>query len=149
MILPSQWYPKYGKLNKEHSIQIINQFPILSLPSHHTAIEIWVRKRQNCGANFVLLPSPPPNSWPSQKTLASGGEEISFGDLTVPPTLTKIRKSKQKPKKLPLSNPATNWRKIWIRIWLKNYNFKDDRMELKIIPFKYERKINNERFIYL
>ena len=32
---------------------------------------------------------------------------------------------------------------------IKNYNLIDDRMELKIIPFKYERKINNERFIYI
>ena len=29
----------------------------------------------------------------------SGGEEISFGDLTVPPTLTEIWKAKRKPKK--------------------------------------------------
>ena len=51
-------------------------------------------------ANFALLLSPPPNSWPTQKTPVSGGEEISFGDLTVPPMLTEIRKSKREPQKI-------------------------------------------------
>ena len=32
---------------------------------------------------------------------------------------------------------------------IKNYNLRDDRIELKIIPFKYERKINNEIYIYI
>ena len=30
---------------------------------------------------------------------------------------------------------------------IKNYNLTDDRMELKIVPFRYVGKINNERFI--
>ena len=52
-------------------------------------------------------------------------------------------------KNYPISNPAINWRKIWIRIWLKNCNLIYDRMVFKIRPFKYMRKIFNERFIFI
>ena len=96
------------------------------------AIEIWVRKRQNCGVNFVLLPSPPPNSQPSQKTPASDGEEISFGDLTVPPELTEIESRNENHKKLSLIQPSDKLEENLDKNMIKNYNLIDDRMELKI-----------------
>ena len=67
----------------------------------------------------------------------SGGEEISFGDLTVPPTLTEIRN--QKPKKITLIQPSNKLEENLDKNMIKNYNLIDDRMGLKIIPFKYEK----------
>ena len=40
-----------------------------------------------------------------------GGEEISLGDLTIPPTLTKIRKQEPK-KKLPSHSQQTTGKKF-------------------------------------
>ena len=74
-----------------------------------------------------------------------GGEEISLGDLTIPPTLTEIRK--REPKKITLIQPSDQLEENLDKNMIKTYNLIDDRMELKIIPFKYEGKINNERFI--
>ena len=77
-----------------------------------------------------------------KKTLASGGEEISFGDLTIPPTLTEIQKLTREPqKKLSLIQPSNKLEEYLDKNMTKNYNLIDDKMELKIIPFKYD-KIN-------
>ena len=47
----------------------------------------------------------------------------------------------EKPKKkLTLSNPADKLEENLDKNMIKNYNWIDDRMELKIIPFKYGRK---------
>ena len=69
---------------------------------------------------------------PYQKTLSSGGEVInteSPADSTVPPTLNENFES------YPIQ-PCDKLEENLDKIMIKNYKLKDDRMELKIIPFK-------------
>ena len=76
-------------------IQIINQFPYLSqyLPIWHQQSKVWA------GRTAALQLCLQPTQKPTKKPLP-GGEEIIQGDLTIPPTLTDIQKSKgQKPYK--------------------------------------------------
>ena len=91
---------------------------------------------------FVLLPSPPPNSQPSQKIPASDGEEISLGDLTIPPELTKIESRNENHKKLSLIQPSNKLEENLDKNMTKNYKKIDDRMELKIMPFNYIKWTN-------
>ena len=64
------------------------------------------------------------------KKPASGGEEINFGDLTIPQMLTEIWKSKWEPqKKLSLIQPSDKLEENLDKNMIKNYNLIDDRME--------------------
>ena len=83
------------------------------------------------------------NSQTSQKTPASDGEEISFGDLTVPPELTEIERQKSKTtKKIIPFQPSDKLEENLDRNMIKNYKKIDDRMELKIMQFNYIKWIN-------
>ena len=67
----------------------------------------------------------------------SDGEEISLGDLTVPPELIKIENRNENHKKLSLFQPSDKLEENLDKNMIKNYKKIDDRMELKIIPFNY------------
>ena len=72
-------------------IQIINQFPTFpQIPSHH-----YNNRNMSMGDFSYHSESTTKLNYPPKKPL-SGGEEISNGDLTIPPNLTKIQKSKLK-----------------------------------------------------
>ena len=107
--------------------------PNISLPTYH------FRDRNMSKGDYIYYQTHNP-----PKNPLSGGEEISLGDLTIPPTLTEIWK--REPKKTTQPFPANNWRKIWIRIWLKKFQF--DRWQNGIKNNTIQIwKINNERFI--
>ena len=79
-------------------MQIINQFPTFPYLPIASVIEIWIRDwLQYCPRYCVCnqTHNPPKKPLP-------GGEEISLGDLAIPPTLTEIQK--QVPKKQLLSH---------------------------------------------
>ena len=115
-------------------IQIINQFPYLSqcLPIA-SAIKIWAGRT---AAPWLCLQ---PTHKPPKKTLP-GGEEIIQGDLTIPPTLTEIQKSKALQKST-LPSRQINWRKIWMRL-VEKLLWYELEWNLKIIPFRLWTKIN-------
>ena len=84
-----------------------------------------------------------------KKPQSSGREEISLGGLDhTPDTDRKFESSNMKIKKnYPYPTQRLTGGKL-DKNMIKNYILIDDRMELKIIPFKYERKINKKR-LYL
>ena len=76
---------------------------------------------------------------PFQKTLSSGGEGIntrSPADYNCTPNNDQSF----------LIQPCERLEKNLDKIMIINYKLRDDRMELKIIPFQDIEKIDNERF---
>ena len=112
-------------------IQIINQFPYLSpcLPIA-SAIESWAGELQlhGCVYNQPINHPKTPTRW--------RGNHPRW--LTIPPTLTKIWKSKgRKPYKNQPYHPwRINWRKIWMRmveklLWYElEWNFKNYTIQI-------------------
>ena len=118
--------PKVYELNNKCSIQIINQLPTIPLPIPSLP---W-SKYESISTTHTLPKIP-----------LSGGEEISLGDLTIPPnTDWKFETSKREPKKTTLSIPSNQLEENLDKIMTKNSSLINDRMESKIIPFKYVEK---------
>ena len=81
----------------------------------------------------MSLYSYPPNA----KKPSSGGEEISLGDLTIPPSLTEnLKHWSENPKNYPIQ-PSDELEENLDKIMTKNSSLINDRMESKIIPFRY------------
>ena len=91
------------------------------------------KKKQNCGVNFALLLSLPPTHDPPKKNpQCQNGEEISLGDLTVPPELTEIRTvESRKPQKIIPFQPSNKLEENLDKNMVENYKKIDDRMEFK------------------
>ena len=75
---------------------------------------------------------------PKKKPLP-GGEEISLGDLIVPPILTEIWKSKWEPKKSTLAIPSEPPDKHLDRR-IEKFHLNDGIEWFKVIPFKFMEK---------
>ena len=106
--------------------QPIPTFPQPTYPIT-TVIENWIGR--TAAPRLCLQPTHSPKTLP-------GGEKINKGDLTIPPTLAKMQSTKKNTHIQSSDKLEENLDKIMT----KKLQFEDDRMELKIIPFKYVGK---------
>ena len=110
--------------------------PNLSLPTYH--LSDWNMSK----GDYVYYQT---HNLPKKTLPGGGGNQLRWLNRT-PNTDWNTKARTQKKTTQPFL--VNNWRKIWIRIWLKKFQFNKWQNGIKkIIPFKNEGKINNERFI--
>ena len=74
-----------------------------------------------------------------KKTPGQVGRKSALVTWPYPQRWPKFESWNKNPKKITLIQPSDKLEENLDKNMIKNYNLIDDRMELKIIPFKYER----------